>query len=571
MKKQRSRSFRKRLFHAFLLVSLVPMLLCAMLLLQIVRMRVEQNALQEAEHSLSNVVHAMDEMVESVTDAADHLSKNPVIIQALEKHTFNMDVYNKLFEASAQLRCRARFDLYDTQGKRLYATQKQAAADTVNTQWGALRAAGEQAGTLAFVANEYSNLADKPLLQGAIVVQKDTKPVGYLVISLDRSDFQQLLDNTYGAQNEIMIVSQYWHPVYCSQSAMAEKLAAALREKVLTNAAADEKSDFLYRVVQQKSTGLYFVLQQPQVFSQSTLQLVYTASFAIALACIAISVFMSFKLSKQMFRPIQEMQSAIREVEKNNLDVQVGNIREDELGHLAQQFNEMVVALKHNQQQLVENQTALNEAQIRMLQAQLNPHFLCNTLDTMKWISKINRVPQVAVMATNLADILRVCISPEQFVPLYKEVDLLHHYIEIQEIRLSNTLKVEIDIPEELRPCIVPKMMLQPIVENAILHGLEGVENGCICVRAQRNEENLLCVTVSDNGKGFPDKMLGKYVVEKEKAERPRRHLGLYNVDTILQKNYGAQFGLYLANAPDGNGAVVTAILPITGKGEEQC
>ena len=77
----------------------------------------------------------------------------------------------------------------------------------------------------------------------------------------------------------------------------------------------------------------------------------------------------------------------------------------------------MVVALRHNQQALLENQRALNRAQIRMLQAQLNPHFLCNTLDTMKWISKINQVPQVALMSTNLADILRFCITPDEFVP----------------------------------------------------------------------------------------------------------------------------------------------------------
>lgn len=571
MKKQRSRSFRKRLFHAFLLVSLVPMLLCAMLLLQIVRIRVENNARQEAEHNLSNVVHVMDEMVESITDAADYLKENPVIVKALHEHDFNMDVYNKLFEVSAQLHYHVRFDLYDIQGKRLYSTKKQSAADTANPHWGILRAANEQNGEIAFTANGYSNMADKPLLQGAVAIQKEKIPIGYLVISLDRNAFQQLLDNTYGAQNEIMILSKYWHPVYCSQPVMSGALAAELREKVLEDSALDEKSDFLYCVVYQQAAGLYFVLQQPKVFSQSTLQLVYTASFAIALVCVAISVFMSFKVSKQMFRPVQEMQSAIREVEQNNLDVQVTNIKEDELGQLAQQFNEMVVALKYNQQQLVENQTALNEAQIRMLQAQLNPHFLCNTLDTMKWISKINRVPQVAVMATNLADILRFCISPEQFVPLYKEVDLLQRYIEIQEIRLSNTLKVEMDIPQELRLCIVPKMMLQPIVENAILHGLDGVENGCICIRARRKEENLLCVTVTDNGKGFPDGMLGKYVAEKEKAEKPHKHLGLYNVDTILQKNYGAQFGLYLDNGQQGKGAVVTAILPITEKGEEQC
>ncbi len=124
----------------------------------------------------------------------------------------------------------------------------------------------------------------------------------------------------------------------------------------------------------------------------------------------------------------------------------------------------------------------MNEAQIRMLQAQLNPHFLCNTLDTMKWISKINQVPQVADMSTDLADILRFCISPDEFVPLRREVEILRRYMEIQSIRLSGKCRLEVDMPPELEECRVPKMILQPLAENAILHGLDGVEDGVIWV-----------------------------------------------------------------------------------------
>src|SRR5699024_7023880 len=110
----------------------------------------------------------------------------------------------------------------------------------------------------------------------------------------------------------------------------------------------------------------------------------------------------------------------------------------------------MVGALKRNQEQLVENQRELNQAQIRMLQAQLNPHFLCNTLDTMKWIGKIHQVPQVALMAANLGDILWFCISREEFVPISREVEILRRYIEIQSIRLSGRCSLTVELPGEL-------------------------------------------------------------------------------------------------------------------------
>ena len=136
----------------------------------------------------------------------------------------------------------------------------------------------------------------------------------------------------------------------------------------------------------------------------------------------------------------------------------------------------MVLALKANRQELVENQRELNQAQVRMLQAQLNPHFLCNTLDTMKWISKINHVPQVALMSTNLADILRFCISAEEFVTLSREVEVLNRYVEIQKIRLSDQFSFLVSLPEK-RTSLDSKMNSQrPSPE---VSGSRGV----ICIR----------------------------------------------------------------------------------------
>ena len=313
--------------------------------------------------------------------------------------------------------------------------------------------------------------------------------------------------------------------------------------------------------------GLCLILQQPQVFTRGTLQLFYTVSALCALGCIIVRIFLGLQLSRQIFEPIGRLHRAIRRVEKNDLAVQVPiDRRENELTELARKFNHMVTTLSANQQALLENQKALNEAQIRMLQAQLNPHFLCNTLDTMKWISKINQVPQVALMSTNLADILRFCISPAEFVPLQRELEILERYVEIQKIRLSDSFTFEEDVPETLRSCMVPKMLLQPLAENAILHGLSGVSAGQLLVTARETDEKLLEIRVCDNGCGLPPELLGPY----RPPEQPTGHLGLLNVDTILRKHYGERFGLRLENRENGIGACVVACLPIE-KGESQC
>ena len=569
MKKAPVPSFRVRLFAAFLLASLVPLLICSAMLLQIFRLRMTDAAETEAQAHLNSALHALDEACGGFARAADALRGDPLVISALSgRGGEDTQVYARLFDATASARDCARFDLYDAQGNWRYSTRNAPEVRAMPVDWGPLHHARKGAG-LAFTACEDPADVGSPLLQGAAALAAaDGTTAGYVVVSLYQSDFHQLLEGTYGDQGTLVLLSGYWRPVYCAQPSLALSLAPRLRSRLLSGQGLEEGSEgFLYSVERHQGTGLYLVLRRPQVFTQGTMGLLYTVSAFSALICVAVSVLMGLSLSRQMFRPIAQLRGAIGEVEQGSLDVQVAQHRDDELGELARRFNDMVAALKRNQAQLVENQRELNQAQIRMLQAQLNPHFLCNTLDTMKWISKINKVPQVALMSTNLADILRFCISPEEFVPLGREGEILERYIEIQRLRLSGSFTFALTLPEALADCLVPKMILQPLVENAILHGVDGLENGAVSVAAGQTRDGLLRIAVSDNGRGFPPDMLGSF----REIPRPQGHLGLYNVDTILLKYYGEGCGLTLENAERSTGAVVTAVLPVRREEGAEC
>ena len=569
MKKFLSSSFRYRLFAAFLAISLIPLLICSAMLLQIFRLRMTGDAQKEAEEHLDRVGLLLDESCQRFLQAAQSVQRDDVLKAAmLGAEEEEMVIYGRLLDATQESRSNARFDLYDREGRWLCSTRSDSAGQDLPTNWGVLRAAEES--TLRFFPPEETLVADEPLLQGAVTLTGDGgERIGYLLVGLCRSDLDRLLEGIVGASNDLLILSAYWRPIYCSQPALADGMAATLRQRLLEGESLNSgDAEFTYTVSHHEGTGLYLVLRQPQVFNRDTMGLLYTVSLSSALVCVVISVLMSLTLSKQMFRPIQRLHGAIEAVARNDLDVYVPHEHDDELGQLAQRFNEMLVALKRNQEQLVENQKELNEAQIRMLQAQLNPHFLCNTLDTMKWISKINKVPQVADMSTNLADILRFCVSPDEFVPLWRELEILHSYVEIQRIRISGGFEFSVEVPPELEDCLVPKMILQPIVENAILHGLDGVEQGAILVQARAEEERLF-ISVQDNGRGLPPELEGPYA--RRDRELSRGHLGLYNVDTILRKHYGEGCGLYLSNVSGGSGACITAVLPLRWEEELIC
>ena len=561
MKQLRFSSFRQRLNAAFLAVSLVPVLLCSALLLQIFRLRMTADQQQNAEQQLDGACHALFSMQEGLQEAAITLGGSETVLGALSGGWENSaSVYSALYDATEDVRRFARFELYDAEGTLMYATQTVHGAQTLPVSWGILKEAAD-ADAIVYSASIDPTDLDEPVLRGAVRLTRDGQTAGFLVAAFYETQLRAMFDSLAGAQNEILLMDGFWRGVYCSQQAQVQTLSSALRGQLLHGKALTGLSDnFVYTARQDEATGLFLVLQQPQVFTRGTLRLLYTVSALCALGGVAVSIALSLRLSRQMFQPIGTLHRAITQVGRNDLEVQVP-VQEgqcDELGELAQQFNGMVLSLRRNQQALLQNQQALNDAQIRMMQAQLNPHFLCNTLDTMKWISKINQVPQVALMSTNLADILRFCISPDEFVELRQELAILGRYVEIQRIRLSDSFTFAQDVPDALLSCLVPKMMLQPLAENAILHGLSGVQEGRLTVTA-REEGGVLEICVLDNGCGFPAEMLGPY----QAPEQQTGHLGLFNVDTILRKHYGESFGLRLENRKDGAGACITARLPM--------
>lgn len=569
MKTPKFHSFRYRLFLAFLAVSLIPVLLCSGMLLQIFRLRLSDAAAQEAEGYLAASSHVLDTTYSELSAAAEDVCSDPEIAAALQggdiRETF---VYKRIFEAVKGQRTVARFDLYDADGNWMYSTKSTPVWEQLPSWWGVLHQAQTDTG-LRFLADNTPEGSTKALLTaGAVIRGSSGETAGYLVISMGRDELRNLLEVVCGSQNDLILLNSQWRPVYSAKPNLASAAAPMLRRHLLDGTPLDGDEDFLYNVVYNEDMGLYLVLRRPHVFNRETMGLLTAVSLVSVVVCLVVSVLLSLRMSRFISRPIGHLHSAMDQVAGKNLDVQIVKEQDDELGQLAQRFNDMVTALKKNQAELVENQRELNEAQIRMLQAQLNPHFLGNTLDTMKWISKINQVPQVALMSTNLADILRFCISPEEFVSLWREIEVVNRYIEIQRIRLSDSFNFETDVPPELEDCLVPKMILQPIVENAILHGLEGIEHGTIVVRA-RQEQEMLIIEVEDNGCGLPSEMEGPYA--HRDRELSRGHLGLYNVDTILRKYYGEGFGLVLTRPASGVGAVVRAALPCRREEDTPC
>ncbi len=215
MKKRHS--FRRRLFAGFLLASLLPLLLCSAMLLQIFRLRLDSQLEEESREQLDHVISSLDGLYRGFQQTALALQASPYVAPALSRgQRDSTTVYSELYSATEGSRLSAQFDLYDRDGVWMYSTGSGPVEPVMPTQWGVLYAARQSVG-LAFTQVDGGEGNSAPLFRGAARIAGEAgEDAGYLVITLTRADFQRLLEGTYGGQSDLLLLDRYWRPAWLS-------------------------------------------------------------------------------------------------------------------------------------------------------------------------------------------------------------------------------------------------------------------------------------------------------------------------------------------------------------------
>lgn len=549
------RSFKNRIFITILLVALLPLFLCAVLMIQVQIKRNEVELIQRANLELDSLAGALTETLNGIDTITRELSTSTLVLSAMRRGGSDSRVlYQFLFHRTNEYRNLAQFDIYDSDGFCRYTTASELPDKAMELDWGILYAARNNEG---FSIQENGR---DGLIGARAIRTYDGNILGYLIVTLGEDGIESLFRGRYNSVNDVILLDPTWRAAYFSQSAQGLATTAALREQLLNGEPlTGMEGEYNFYVKELGEYGFTLILQQPRTFTSAVMWSLYSVSAIIGLLCLILCLGCAWVLSRHLSKPVHELDTAMREVEKGNYQVQLETNSTDEFGRLASSFNRMTREYLLNLENSVQRQKELNETQIRMMQAQLNPHFLYNTLDSMKWLGVTHGVPKVATLATNLATILRASISEGEFVTLQQELELIERYIDIQSIRFEDRFTCEIDIDDKFQSCLVPKLVLQPLVENSIIHGLEGRDDGYIKVSAEE-QDSVLVLTVSDNGRGIPEEILEK--INSSDELKPGGHLGLYNVDRIIRLHYGDQYGISAENVP-GEGSRVQLRLPI--------
>ena len=556
MRKWIRSSFRNRIFVTMLLSALVPLLLGGALMLRLQVERIESGLARQAEEQLADLGGAFGRVCRSCGEMAAELADSTVVHSALHRGGGgSRTLYQVLYRTTEPLRDYVRFDIYDSGGLCRYTTGTTLPAAPLDTGWGLLPAAREAEGGLVFRSGEAGGLTAAQAIR-----DYGGEALGYVTASIDQSGFVQLFGGRYQAACEVLLLDGQWRTIYYSRPAQAGDTVGALRSQLLAGrplTGAD--GGYRFTAAAQAGTGFTLILQQPRTFTGPVMHTLYLISAVVGTLCVLLSLLCTWQLSRYLSQPVHQLDEAMGEVERGRLDIHLETGRADELGRLAGSFNRMTEEYRSNLERNLRRQRELNETKLRMMQAQLNPHFLYNTLDTMKWLGVVHHAPQVAELSTDLAAILRSAISGDETVTLDQELELVERYVDIQSIRFGDRFTCEIDVAERYRGCLIPKLALQPLVENAILHGVAGLEEGYVKLWAEDEDGDLL-LSVSDNGPGIPPDILAKLNSPDGRIEGG--HLGLNNVDSIIRLRCGERYGLSARSVP-GEGSRVTLRLPM--------
>lgn len=296
----------------------------------------------------------------------------------------------------------------------------------------------------------------------------------------------------------------------------------------------------------------------------------YVVSFVFVVCLFGLSASLWF--SRSIAQPIFRLMSYMRRAETGNLRPGRWSDRADEIGMLGNSYNRMLVQIRQliSLNELRERQK--RDAEMRSLQEHIKPHFLYNTLDTIHWMARKEGAEDVSGMVGALSRLFRIGLSKGQdYIPLHSEIEHMTSYLQIQQTRYRDRLQYTLNIPEELRDLFVLKLLLQPLIENAIYHGIKGRRGpGHIRVEA-RLEHNRLLLTVQDNGAGMSNERLAEMQqlleaplasLEASSPGTTGKSYGMLNVQARLRLSFGDEYGIVL-ESQEGEGTSVTIIHPL--------
>ncbi|WP_186576031.1 cache domain-containing sensor histidine kinase [Aquibacillus kalidii] len=409
----------------------------------------------------------------------------------------------------------------------------------------------------------------------AVIDPFTQKVQGVILIDLKlRVIAETLVDIRLGKTGYLMLVDDQQRTIYQPDEPLVEKIPEEWIKGKTSGSFSKKVNSQKLQFIYQKSpfsdwTTIGVFPTEETIYEIREIRF-YLVIFVVILMFFGLPV--SYFLSNSISKPISQLMLFMRKAEEGKLDVRYKEKRHDEIGMLGRSFNKMLSQINELLRLTERHERQKREAEFRSLQANINPHFLYNTLDTIQWMARKKKANDVAEVVESLAKLFRIGLSKgRDAITLNMEIEHIESYLLIQKTRYRDKLNYQIDIDEGARSLYVLKFILQPIVENAIYHGIKQRRGaGHITVMA-REKETKLSIMICDDGVGMTDeqlqemrKALSEAVerTENPSENRDKKGYGMLNVQARILLAFGKSYGINI-DSYEGEGTQVEIILPI--------
>lgn len=401
-----------------------------------------------------------------------------------------------------------------------------------------------------------------------IVRVPDASVIGILLVNTKVSYFEDICANMKLTENHRVIIL---HDDYTIYDTVQENIAMPAEEILLSIPESTDENifsltidneSFLVSSVESDSNDWRIISLIPEYELFSEINHLQKRNLIILTIVMTLSMFSLFYTSRQIIVPIERLSKIMKIAESGDFSTHIQVDRMDEVGMLSVSYNSLLDKINELIHEVYLEKIASSESQLQMLQSQINPHFLYNTLESISMMATINDDETTAEMATELGSILRYSISNiNQLVPLSEEITQLKKYVSLLERRFRSQYSIDINIDTKYYSISMPKLILQPILENAIYHGMSSVRsNGKITISADKPNHTTLLLIISDNGIGMSEKKvqeLNGYINEENNLFKS---IGIRNVNRRIQLFCGSDYGLKIQSAPDQGTTVYVRI-----------
>lgn len=409
----------------------------------------------------------------------------------------------------------------------------------------------------------------------------DKHPIALVVVHLRPYQLQDILDEIKTVQEETILVFNDQNQLIEADYGTDWSMEASVVEAVRRQLAEGEKKEgfygdqfWFYRAVSGGKLQLLLTIPNDTIV-EALLPTVFTGILVAALAILA-SVICSVVYSRAVSRPIQKLSAQMKNLTLNEYSGTIAEDREDEIGILQDSFDHMIARNKELIAQQYQSKLEKRNAQLRALQAQINPHFLYNTLQVIGGMALERSAPEIYQITLALSDILRYSLNfSREMVYLEEEMGYLESYVTIQNERFGGKVHLERKLAPETMDCLIPKLILQPLAENSFEHGLQD-KTGCwqLTVASSLTGDGDLLLEVEDNGVGFSPQRLAQIREtlnqETENALRSGSHIGLANVHARIRlRSPGERYGVSIDSGPERGTTVCVRMKAVWEEGKE--